>query len=38
MLINAIPLIATGMQQIDIQCMAIIHAMGSASDGMADNL
>lgn len=28
MLINAIPLIATGMQQIDIRCMAIIHAMG----------
>lgn len=27
MLINATPLIATGMQQIDIRCMAIIHAM-----------
>jgi hypothetical protein len=38
MLINAIPLIATGMQQIDIQCMAIIHAMGSAGGDMADDL
>lgn len=28
MMIHAIPLIATGMQRVDIQCMAIIHAMG----------
>lgn len=38
MLINAVLLIATGMQQIDIQCMAIIHAMGSAGGSMADDL
>ena len=38
MLINASPSIATGMQQIDIQCMAIIHVLGSADGGMADNL
>lgn len=38
MLINAIRSIATGMPQIDIQCMAIIHVLGSANGGMADSL